>query len=143
MKGECWVCGGRFVENGGALHCEVHHVIPQAYGGTDGPTVELCDTHHTALHKIALRLRSKKGYRHLLGTDDLEQVKKLLWLATRVNIAWKAVRDDPNRKVALSIVLNSEDAEKLEQLQVIYQKKGKNAIFTLALDTLYRKHFLR
>lgn len=30
-----------------------HHVIPQAYGGKDGPTVTLCANHHNLIHELA------------------------------------------------------------------------------------------
>lgn len=33
-----------------------HHVIPQANGGTNGPTVMLCAEHHNMIHKVAVKI---------------------------------------------------------------------------------------
>lgn len=47
----CIICGSEV-----SLH--EHHVIPQACGGRDGPTVMLCADHHNLIHYLAVRLVS-------------------------------------------------------------------------------------
>lgn len=38
-----------------------HHVVPQAAGGKDGPTAQLCAGCHHALHRLADMMRSGKA----------------------------------------------------------------------------------
>lgn len=76
----CFICGGT-----DGLHS--HHVIPEAYGGSDGPQVPLCGTHHTLIHSIALQ-------RELRCSDpDLTRRQRILYLATciaRARQRWKS-----------------------------------------------------
>lgn len=137
----CWVCNGLSVTSGGDIHIEVHHIIPQAYGGTDGPTVSLCDTHHTALHKIALALWTNKTYHNLLGTSDPNQVTKLLWLATRVNEARAAVENDPNKLTHVMVPLLQKDRLALDHLMRLHPHiKGRQQMIKYAIYSLYKTH---
>lgn len=140
----CWVCGTRFVDArppGPALR-EDHHIIPRAAGGVDGPQVSLCDTHHTKLHKIALRLKSGKPHFDLLTGEDIERQKKLLWLAIRVHEAFNLTKDDPNKKALAILTLDRRRQQQIEQLKLIYPKaKSREAILDLALQSLYNRHF--
>lgn len=45
--GWCQICDAEVVKS------HLHHVIPRAYGGESGPTVELCSNHHNMIHDIA------------------------------------------------------------------------------------------
>ena len=60
-----------------ALHH--HHVIPQAFGGVDGPQVPLCGDCHTSIHAHALALLAfkrsggKSKVKQFWQTEDLEQ----------------------------------------------------------------------
>ena len=64
----CWICGTPFSHD---RQEERHHVIPRAYGGTNGPQVSLCDSHHSALHQIALKMYTGKSFFNLMsGRQD-------------------------------------------------------------------------
>lgn len=139
----CWVCGAKFVQYGGTAHNEIHHVIPVAYGGIDGPTFDLCDSHHSCLHKMAVAIRARKPYHHLLGTRDPEMVRKLLWLATRVNEAEALVRNDPNKRVDVLVSLDYDTRQMLDQLLKVYpQAKGRAGLLKIAVHALHRRHFM-
>jgi hypothetical protein len=141
----CWVCGVRFTDltvNPGPAAREDHHIIPQAYGGTDGPLVSLCDSHHTAVHKIAVALKNQKPYQHLLGTYDQGQINKLLWLATRIQEAELATRNDPNKRMQVVVTLDGLMRAKLDALVNIYPSaKGRAELIRTAIEFLYTHHF--
>jgi len=139
----CWVCKEPFIEYGGSAQREIHHIIPQAYGGVNGPTVDLCDTHHSCLHKLAVAVRNRKPYEHIFGTDNPEFRKKLTWLAQQVNNAQALTLGDPNKKLEITIPVNKKMKAQLEELGKIYPHRGRAAIMKLALDHLYRSHFLK
>jgi hypothetical protein len=140
----CWVCGARFSDANppGPANREEHHIIPRQAGGTDGPQVSLCDVHHTKLHKIANRLSSKKPYFELLFGESDPNKKKLLWLASRVYMAFQAVANDPNKLKMVVLTLDSNKQKMLDQLKHVYPKaKSREAIYDLALQQLYQRHF--
>lgn len=142
----CWICGVRFRDSNppGPAVMERHHIIPRAAGGADGPTVDICESHHQILHKIALRLSSKKPYLDLIGNETPEQRKKLYFLATRVYNAFQATKDDPNKKVAAIVELDRKQQDQITQLMNIYpQCKSREAVLALALEVLFNKHFSR
>lgn len=145
----CWVCERRFVTSsppGPALE-EVHHIVPQAYGGTDGPVVSLCGDHHSALHKIALAFKSLKSkkpkpyHMFLVGLRD-DQKKKLLWLAQCAYNAEQEVSKDPNKHMAVVLSLDGRQRIMMDRLRAVYpQAKSKDKLLALALESLYFKHF--
>lgn len=51
MSKRCCVCGKGEQE---VIH--EHHVIPQACGGRDGPTVDICAEHHNMIHVMAVKM---------------------------------------------------------------------------------------
>lgn len=137
----CWVCGTTFTEYGGLpnKYEHRHHIVPRAYGGIDGPQVSLCDSHHTALHQIALKLYSGKPYYDLLPHEP-SQDRKVLWLASIVVNARRLVENDPNKPTPIVVIVNGETKERLKKLKRIY--RGSFADLMLhAVDSLYRKHF--
>lgn len=140
----CWVCGVRFRDSipvGPAVR-EDHHIIPRAAGGADGPTVTLCEAHHQTLHKIALRLTSRKPYFDLLANETEEQRKKLYWLATRVHNAFAAVKNDPNKKAIAMVTLDRRQQEMVSMLAKVYpQLRSREDILNFALEALFAKHF--
>lgn len=133
----CWVCGQKF---GPSVKQEDHHIIPRAYGGVDGPVVSLCDSHHTALHEIALKLYTKKSYFNLL-TKDKEVNAKLLWLATVAYNARLATENDPNKKPILMEPISRETFNKLLRLKQVFPKASRKQIVESAINNLYAKHF--
>lgn len=140
----CWICGERFVEFGGTAVLEHHHVIPQAFGGTDGPTVSICDSHHTKLHSIAVQMKTSKPYTSFLQGETSERAKKVLYLAQAVYNAQQVTRDDPNKLASTMVKLNARHKRQLDQLKAVYPKlKSRDAILLHALEFLHSRHFMK
>lgn len=121
---------------------ERHHIIPRAYGGVDGPQVSLCDSHHSALHEIALKLYSKKSYFNLLPHKP-ELDARLLYLATVAYNARILTENDPNKKQMVVLQLAGTEVTKLNKLKPIYKNIGRERLIGLAIDVLYQRHFKR
>jgi len=142
----CWVCGKRFLDSTppGIAVKEIHHIVPQQAGGTDGPTVTLCNEHHDKAHRIALRLGAKKPKPYfdlLTGEPDMCR-SRLLWLATVISNAFAAVANDPNKKINVVLVLTRKEQLIIDRLKKVYPShKSRADIFMLALENLYRKTF--
>lgn len=144
IRDDCWVCGVRFSDARppGQANKERHHIIPRKAGGENGPTVDICDHHHTMLHKVALRLKSGKPHFDLVRGEQGQRLEKILWLATQVHNAFQAVANDPNKQVTEILSLNKRDREVVQAIQRIYpQLKSRRAVFMFALRSLYSKHF--
>lgn len=135
----CWVCSTPF---GPSVKEERHHLIPRAYGGIDGPQVSLCDSHHSALHEIALRIYNKRSYHDLL-TKIPAQDQKLLYLASIVYNARVATEGDPNKKQMILFSPNKEVFEKLRKLKRLYPKLSRQALIEHAISQLYHRHFIK
>lgn len=141
----CWVCSVRFrdVVPPGPAHREEHHIIPRAYGGADGPTVSLCDAHHTLLHKVAVALINDKSTFTLLRTEPRENHMKVMWLASRVVNAHLATKNDPNKAASVMLTLNLKHRTMVDRLKKVYPKaRGRAAVLEIALENLYRRHFI-
>jgi len=139
----CFVCGVRFKTSipAGPANVEEHHVMPRNAGGTDGPLVRLCDSHHTLLHKVAERLHRKAVFTDLMVGEQPSSIPKIMWLAAAVVRSEKAVENDPNKHVQNSVRLSQEDLHMLKRLQGIYKGKGRSELLRAGLFLLYRRHF--
>lgn len=137
----CWVCESKFSDSGGPVENlrHEHHVIPRAAGGTDGPTVSLCDTHHSLLHKIADRLSAGKEYYDLL-TRNVEKDKKLLFLASRVHVAMAAVENDPNKRRLMPLSFEASLVAKLAAVSGMHNLSRANTI-KLLIEKEYSRLF--
>jgi 5-methylcytosine-specific restriction endonuclease McrA len=134
----CWVCSIPFSSE---VKQHLHHIIPRAFGGVDGPVVSLDDSHHSRLHEIALRLYSKKPFIEFLS-GNREQDQKLLYLAQIVCNARLILEDDPNRYQVVVFHLNKEYKRKFQNLKGIYKNLGRQKLLEAAIDSLHRKHFV-
>jgi hypothetical protein len=79
----CFVC------ESSTAPTDIHHIIPQSDGGTDGPTVSLCPTCHRAIHTAAKAIKRGKtpdvpglhgdaldralGLAHVIATADVNR----------------------------------------------------------------------
>jgi hypothetical protein len=103
----------------------------------------VCDVHHTKLHKIANRFSSNKPYFDLLIGEPDAAKQKLLWLASRVYMAFEAVKGDPNKKKMVVLTINQKKQAQIDLLKKVYPTaKSREAIYDLALDSLFAKHFV-
>lgn len=135
----CWVCSTPFSPS---VKEERHHLIPRAYGGIDGPQVSLCDSHHSTLHEIALRIYNKRSHHDLL-TKIPAQDQKLLYLASIVYNARIATEGDPNKRQMILFSPNREVFEKLRTLKRLYPKLSRQSLIEHAINQLYHKHFIK
>jgi hypothetical protein len=132
----CWVCRTPF---GPSMKEERHHLIPRAYGGTDGPQVSLCDSHHTALHNIALRLYSERSFTDLL-TQVPEHDSKLIYLGQVVYKARLLTENDPNKRRVEVVPLTSDSFRKLIKLKTIH-KVSRSKLIETAINQMYSRYF--
>jgi len=138
----CWVCETRFVGSGGSEIKHDHHLVPRAYGGVDGPTVTICDTHHSKTHRIAEALIAKRSHFTYLSGESEDRRKKLLYMANVIYNAWLAFHKDPNKAVSTVLTLDKNQQKMVDALKSIYPKaRGRSDIINIALLSLYRKHF--
>jgi hypothetical protein len=127
--------------NGKTLH--KHHVIPQAFGGANGPTVDLCSDDHNLLHSVALCMTGKKPYAHLITDLEASHKKEILWLASRVAIAYEATKNDPNKRVQVTVVLPAKLAAKLDALMKVYNLKSRPSTIERLIKDAHSRTFLK
>ena len=144
LKDWCWVCGTRFKTSvpPGPANREDHHIVPRNAGGTDGPQVSLCDSHHTVVHKIASRAKTgNNDFISLLAGEPKDQQQKLLWLASVIVRAERQVDQDPNKRFGSSVSLSKQELAMVKRLKSIYPEKTQPEILKLGLYALFRSHF--
>ena len=137
LSDSCWICDVKFDPNN---RREDHHIVPRAYGGVDGPQVSICDSHHTTVHHVSLRLFKRKPYQELL-TGVQEKDKKILYLATVACNARLLVQNDPNRRAILLLSLKGDEQEALKRLKNVYPRLSREALVKLAIKQLYQRSF--
>lgn len=135
----CWVCYRPFGPN---LLEERHHIIPEAYGGTDGPQVSLCCDHHSLLHEIGLRMYASRPFFDLLSKNEAQD-KKLIYLATIACNARLLTENDPNKRQMVVVQLSGQQKQMLAALKGVFTKISQPRIMELALESLYDRHFLK
>lgn len=131
---ECFVCGARFIDSDppGKAMKELHHVIPRAYGGTNGPLVALCSECHTKVHKLATRYdQSLFNGLNSLGKSRLE------YLARSVYNAKHITKSDPNKLLQITFKLTKEEAAVLDHLKSVLNVKSRADVYHIALKKLY------
>lgn len=67
-----------------------HHIVPRAYGGENGPTVNICAIHHNIVHSAAIC--GEKSRRQLISGHAEEQKRRLLDLILIIRRARVATR---------------------------------------------------
>lgn len=141
----CWVCSERFTDSAppGKAQKEVHHIVPQAYGGRNGPTVTLCSDHHSTLHQMAKALEAGKSVQHFLSDHNQQERQKLYYLAEVVYNAKVMADGDPNKNILVTVSLNGKERKMLEALRKVHPSvRSQQALIKLALARLYAQHFI-
>ena len=136
----CWVCGAKFAPQGTAQE-EQHHIVPRAYGGSDGPIVSLCDTCHTRLHKAALCIEAHKPVHIFVNGLNQDQQQRLLYLSTCVVNAKLATKNDPNKKSVVVLQFNKQETEQIDRLKKALRLKSRMAVIKAAIFAMYTKQF--
>lgn len=74
---------------------EYHHIVPQSYGGTDGPQVALCGNCHTGIHTLS--------YKQMLFNGTIDGVEAQLNLTKKLAAAWipRSVLNGSNQHTVL------------------------------------------
>lgn len=124
----CWICTKRQGLND-------HHVIPQAYGGVDGPQVTLCASHHTQVHTVALK--NPANWDVALREDHSpEQVAKLQELVRLIAKARKATAH-MERPMMVQHKFNKDRSLKLKELKYLLGKSSIANTLDALVDTVY------
>lgn len=139
----CWVCQVRFTSDGGTEQRHDHHILPRAYGGTDGPEVSICDGHHSAVHRIGECLIHEKPHHQFLRGEPTAQVKKIMYLATRIHEIYLLTKNDPNKAVSVNLVLTAQHRNMIDALKPVLGVRSREAVFLAALEALHRRHFVQ
>ncbi len=71
-SGKCQVTGEFFVS------LDEHHIIPQEYGGTNGPTIYLRPDIHQAIHRVAKNPATKDEFFSSLNPKSRQLVDMLI-----------------------------------------------------------------
>ena len=123
----CWVCERAFTHN---LTSHDHHVIPRAFGGTNGPQVRICTSHHGLLHAVAQVLVANGK----VDISDLDKTAaaRLMFLATRAALAEMVTSNEPNKRVLTSFYLPaSTNDELLKRLARTSPRMSKQTLLEL------------
>ena len=111
----CWVCG-----NTASLH--EHHIIPQCYGGKDGPLVTLCASCHNGVHHVADgRVDMTPDY---WANKDIS-IRKSNYLVQAIHAARVATSTSQHKRAIVTLGLSAEDTEMLKRLQNHYGGMGR------------------
>jgi len=139
----CWICNARFVGNGGTAHREDHHIFPRAYGGVDGPTVTICDTHHSKVHPIAECLINEKPYFQWTKGEHVDRIPKLMYLATRIHQMHLLIKNDPNKATSVALTLTAANQKMIDALKPVLGVRSREAVLLKALEIAYTRHFVQ
>lgn len=128
----CWVC-----KNPSSLH--EHHVVPQAYGGRDGPTVTLCASCHNGVHHVAD------------GRDNMqpsywvthETLKKGSALVKIIKDSRVIASKSANKKVQVTLELTAEQAKMLDKLKVMLGESGRVSTLLTLINQEYQRLTIR
>ena len=119
----------------------VHHVIPQAYGGRDGPTVELCADHHNMIHaaavKIASAIRRGKAVDFVWPKEhgDCDVARHL------VGAIVKASLKTNTKQYKYTIVLTQHERDMLELLKQAYGVSSLEKAIYNSLEDAFKLQF--
>lgn len=140
IQDHCWICGRRFItaQPPGNANEERHHVLPRALGGEDGPLVSLCDSCHAKVHKLSYHPMKAQELTHSYSPDA---VRKLRYLSGIIYRAKALLDQDPNKLLPITFKINKEEAKKLDRLKSVLGLKSRSAVYSAALNFLYRQHF--
>ena len=138
----CWVCEGLLLDSGGdpSKIRNEHHVVPQAFGGSDGPIVSLDSAHHDLLHLVAVKMLAGNPWEHLVKDMQRTHQERLLYLATRVVVASNFAVNDPNKRTSIVLSVSNSQNLKIKQLASMHGCSKTDLILRL-LNAEYTRRF--
>ncbi len=116
---------------------EVHHLVPQAYGGKNGPTVPLCIAHHDLVHLIASKKIAQLNWRVLLPEDE-NQSHRLDLLSEVIVRAHQRVSNDPNKRVSLGVTMSKAASAQVDELCKFHQLSRQDLLLKLLSEEYTR-----
>lgn len=122
----CWVC-----DDVSSLH--EHHIIPQAYGGVDGPTVTLCATCHNGVHHVA------DGRADMRPSSWVtpERNRKGTWLSDTIVKARVLASTSDNKQAKVILELSANETKMLDQ---ITQAIGSTSRVKTLKELIHKMH---
>lgn len=121
----CWCCPATT-----GLH--QHHVIPQAYGGVDGPTVTVCGGCHTTVHTAALK--APHQWTALIPTANQDKFLQLIQIIYRARMATK---NSPNKPMKMQLEFSVERTKKIRQLKALLGVSSLSSVIDRCIDKVY------
>lgn len=140
----CKICGVGLrndgLPTGNGLTVHYHHVIPQAFGGAKGPTVPLCSSDHNLLHAVALAMTSKKPWQSMVSELKPQHRKNVMYFSECVVRAFEATKNDPNKRVHVSMTLTAKTARRLDDLMKVLNVTSRQAALERLIQDAHRKY---
>jgi hypothetical protein len=132
----CWVCEEKFTDSGGEAKRHEHHIIPRAYGGSNGPLCSLCTNHHNLLHELATYIIAGKQAeaRSLLATLPPAVKPRLASLANSIVRAHNLTKNDPNKRGKTILSMTGEQYRRAILLKKQYGLKSLPALFIYLME---------
>lgn len=133
----CWIDALRL----SSLHD--HHVIPRAYGGSDGPRVMICNSCHEAIHDAAEKNLTAEQY-------SIQKAAKKCWNKPedlyRANHLIKIIQEakqmaskSSNKTVLISVRLSAKENQILSDFAKLNGLSKKNALKQLIIAQTQRR----
>lgn len=152
----CWVCKRAFIDTTGTDPSVIrneHHVVPRMAGGTNGPTISVCSSHHDLLHLVAEKASAMSkvkqsvsdvalDIRDLLQGLTPQQRSRVIYLAYVVTRSFVLSEGDPNRKLQASFVYTADVMSKLDALKKVHGVSNRQKLVEKLIRQDYAKHFL-
>lgn len=116
----CWICKSRT-----SLH--KHHIVPQCYGGVDGPLAVLCASCHNLIHAVA------DGYDMPSGLGEIP-TKNIHFLVNAIKRARLATASSSNRNSTVTLVLTAAQTDRLDNLKRMLGYTSRTATMAGLID---------
>lgn len=124
----CWIC-----LSPSSLH--EHHIVPRAYGGSDGPTVTLCATCHNGIHHVADG-RADMTPDHWVDNDVISRANKLVECIVNARVL---ASKSANKRSTTILTLTAEETAILDRVKVMLGQTSRVS----ALKTLINQYYQR
>lgn len=129
--------------NGGCCVCRtrqppfhIHHVIPRAFGGNNGPLVKLCNSCHEGIHDAAKKKADATAYAKMEGTKAPHWQQSLVRDAANTLImliirAQEVADTSDNKTTVISLTLDGRTNAILQTVAERLRVSKTQAIVTL------------
>ena len=134
LDGGCFICNSK-------EGAHEHHVVPQAYGGTNGPRVVLCGTHHTLIHDIALQpLDQQLGLIIASPSVPISMRAIVLQITSTITKA-KTVFREQRIAAQISAKLDRPTSAMVRELQAVHGFPNQGATIQACIQLMYNQTF--